>query len=144
MERPCWLPSPNFLSALPLSPTVVASSTKQDNKSHEERNKFTSLTSKKESSNEVCIEGGKSKTGSLPAGGALKTKSMVALCCEDESREKMLISSLRITTQQSPRGNPTSLAKCFLSVSTTWCGFRHSFLSCWNSEILTIMIKWNV
>lgn len=48
-----------FFLYCPFPPTVVASSTKQDNnKSHEERNKFTSLTSKMESSNEACIEGG--------------------------------------------------------------------------------------
>ena len=48
-----------FFLHCPFPPTVVVSSTKQDNdKSHEERNKFTSLTSKKESSNEVRIEGG--------------------------------------------------------------------------------------
>lgn len=88
MEKTLLINESKLSFALPFPPTVVASSTKQDNKSHEERNKFTSLTSKKESSNEVRIEGGEVQDQSLPAGGALKTKSMVALCCEDESREK--------------------------------------------------------
>lgn len=59
MEKTLLITESKLSFCTALSPQLLLLA--QQNKttiSHEERNKFTSLTSKKESSNEVCIEGG--------------------------------------------------------------------------------------